>query len=50
MTRFRALAVSGALLLGFGFNFAGCFDWGDPCLEVSSAGGAVSTIDPCEED
>jgi hypothetical protein len=48
MTRFRALAVSGALLLGFSFNFVGCFDHGDPCIEQAAGGGTGSTSDPCD--
>ena len=42
--RFRALAVSGLLLLSF--NFAGCFDWGgEPCdLEPK----AQLVVEPCQ--
>ena len=44
MTRFRALVISGALMLGFGFG--GCFDHGgDPCETAAAAG----VVNPCQE-
>lgn len=44
MTRFRAFVISGALLFGFAFNFAGCFEWEEPCTESAAAAGVDGPI------
>ena len=43
MTRFRALAAAGVLALTF--NFAGCFDGGDPCIQSAAPAGEMI---PCD--